>query len=142
MVRKLRPCFRRCLRFAFVAERERKREREEGGGAESILNGKRRAKAQIDASFRCAVRFVAFQSLYRGTRQGHKHFDPPIAFLPETPYIPPSSIFRCVAVAVLFSFSWGSGLAEVMTLVVGYNALRALKCCCWSTRCAQLGLRG
>ena len=39
--------------------------------------------------------------------------------------------------AVLFLFSWGSGLAEVMTLVVGYNAFGALKCCSWSSRCEK-----
>lgn len=31
-------------------------------------------------------------------------------------------------------FTWGSVLAEVMALVVGYNALQALKCCCCPDR--------
>ena len=31
-------------------------------------------------------------------------------------------------------FSWSSGLAEVLALVVGYNAFQALKCCCSSDR--------
>ncbi|CAM9615128.1 unnamed protein product, partial [Laminaria digitata] len=36
----------------------------------------------------------------------------------------------CLTVAFLFLFSWGTGVAEMMALVVGFNAVRALKCCC------------
>lgn len=34
-------------------------------------------------------------------------------------------------------FSWGSAAGEIMALVVGFNALQALKCCCCPDRCAD-----
>ncbi|CAN0161935.1 unnamed protein product, partial [Ectocarpus sp. 12 AP-2014] len=36
----------------------------------------------------------------------------------------------CLAVVFSLLFSWGSAVGEVMALVVGFNALQALKCCC------------
>ncbi|CBJ33566.1 conserved unknown protein [Ectocarpus siliculosus] len=36
----------------------------------------------------------------------------------------------CLTVALSMVFSWGSTVGEVMALVVGFNALQALKCCC------------
>ncbi|CAM9819485.1 unnamed protein product [Scytosiphon promiscuus] len=37
----------------------------------------------------------------------------------------------CLTVAISFVFTWSTGLAEAVALVVGYSTLQALKCCCW-----------
>ncbi|CAM9819415.1 unnamed protein product [Scytosiphon promiscuus] len=37
----------------------------------------------------------------------------------------------CLTLAISSVFTWSSGLAEAVALVVGYSTLQALKCCCW-----------
>lgn len=49
--------------------------------------------------------------------------------------LPYDFVYRCLTLASMCLLTWSSALAEVLALVVGFNAMQALKCCCCPDRC-------